>query len=44
MSLKGRLLVAGPMLLDPNFRRTVILLGEHGEEGAMASCSIGRPT
>jgi putative transcriptional regulator len=34
-SLKGRLLVASPALLDPNFRRTVVLVGEHGEEGAM---------
>jgi putative AlgH/UPF0301 family transcriptional regulator len=23
------------VLFDPNFRRTVILVGEHGEEGAM---------
>lgn len=34
-SLRGHLLVAGPALEDPNFRRTVVLLGEHGEEGAM---------
>jgi putative transcriptional regulator len=34
-SLRGQLLVAGPALTDPNFRRTVVLLGEHGEEGAM---------
>ena len=34
-SLKGRLLVATPALFDPNFRRTVVLVGEHGEEGAM---------
>jgi putative transcriptional regulator len=34
-SLRGQLLVAGPALADPNFRRTVILIGEHGEEGAM---------
>ena len=34
-SLRGRLLVAGPGLDDPNFRRTVVLLGEHGDEGAM---------
>ena len=33
--LKGRLLVATPALFDPNFRRTVVLVGEHGEEGAM---------
>jgi putative transcriptional regulator len=34
-SLRGHLLVAGPGLEDPNFRRTVVFLGEHGEEGAM---------
>jgi len=34
-SLRGQLLVAGPALDDPNFRRTVLLVGEHGEEGAM---------
>jgi len=34
-SLKGQLLVAGPALLDPNFRRTVVLVGEHSEDGAL---------
>lgn len=34
-SLRGTLLVSTPALFDPNFRRTVILVGEHGEEGAM---------
>ena len=34
-SLRGHLLVAGPGLDDPNFRRTVVLVGEHGDEGAM---------
>jgi putative transcriptional regulator len=34
-SLRGHLLVAGAGLEDPNFRRTVVLLGEHGDEGAM---------
>jgi len=34
-SLRGHLLVAGPGLDDPNFRRTVVLIGEHNEEGAM---------
>ena len=34
-SLRGQLLVAGPTLVDPNFRRTVVLIGEHGDEGAM---------
>ena len=34
-SLQGQLLVASPALLDPNFRRTVVLIAEHGEDGAM---------
>jgi putative transcriptional regulator len=34
-SLKGSLLVAGADLLDPNFRRTVVLVTEHDEEGAV---------
>jgi putative transcriptional regulator len=34
-SLRGKLLVASPSLLDPNFRRTVVLIAEHGDEGAM---------
>jgi putative transcriptional regulator len=34
-SLKGQLLIAGPGLLDPNFWRTVVLVGEHSDEGAL---------
>lgn len=34
-SLRGSLLIAGATLLDPNFRRTVVLLAEHGDEGAL---------
>jgi putative transcriptional regulator len=34
-SLRGQLLIASPSLLDPNFRRTVVLVAEHGDEGAM---------
>jgi putative transcriptional regulator len=34
-SLRGKLLIAGSSLFDPNFRRTVILIGEHNEEGAL---------
>src|SRR6266571_8912113 len=33
--LGGRLLIAGAGLWDPNFRRTVVLIGRHGEEGAV---------
>jgi putative transcriptional regulator len=34
-SLKGNLLIAGAGLIDPNFRRTVVLVGEHNAEGAL---------
>ena len=34
-SLRGRLLVASPKIMDPNFRRTVVFMAEHSEEGAM---------
>lgn len=33
--LTGRLLVASPDLLDPNFRRAVVLVLEHSAEGAL---------
>src|SRR5438093_10786099 len=33
-SLKGQLLLASPGLFDPNFRRTVVLVTEHNDEGA----------
>ena len=42
-SLRGQLLVAGPGLDDPNFRRTVVLVGEHGDDGAMGVV-LNRPT
>ncbi len=38
----GRLLVASPGLLDPNFARTVILVLEHDQEGA-AGVVLNRP-
>jgi putative transcriptional regulator len=34
-SLQSQLLVASPQLGDPNFARTVVLITEHGAEGAM---------
>jgi putative transcriptional regulator len=34
-SLRGKLILASPTLLDPNFARTVVLIAEHTEEGAM---------
>ena len=30
----GALLIAPPMMQDPNFRRTVVLLCEHGVDGS----------
>lgn len=42
-SLKGRLLVATPSLGDPNFERTVVLLLEHGDGGALGLV-LNRPS
>lgn len=42
-TLTGRLLVATPTLLDPNFYRTVIYVAEHGEDGALGIV-LNRPT
>ncbi len=42
-SLAGRLLVASPSLVDPNFARSVILLIEHSPTGAVGLV-LNRPT
>ena len=42
-TLRGQLLIASPSLLDPNFRRTVVLVTEHTEEGA-AGLVLNRPS
>ena len=42
-SLRGNLLVASPGLIDPNFRRAVVLVTEHTEEGA-AGLVLNRPS
>jgi putative transcriptional regulator len=42
-SLQGHLLLAAPRLLDPNFRRTVVLLIQHSDEGALGLV-LNRPT
>jgi putative transcriptional regulator len=42
-SLRGQLLLAGPMLKDPNFDRTVVLITEHTEDGAMGLV-LNRPS
>lgn len=41
--LRGKLLVAGPTLLDPNFHRTVVLVCEHDDDGAMGLV-LNRPS
>jgi len=42
-SLAPRLLLSMPQLVDPNFARTVVLLCEHGPEGAFGLV-LNRPT
>ena len=42
-SLRGRILVAGRHLRDPNFFRTLVLLVEHGDDGAMGLV-VNRPS
>ena len=43
MSLKGRLLVANPAMGDENFERTVILVLEHNDDGALGLV-LNRPS
>jgi putative transcriptional regulator len=40
----GRLLVATPQLVDPNFRRSVVLIVEHEQEGGTLGVVLNRPT
>jgi len=42
-SLRGKLILAGPALKDPNFERTVVLITEHNEDGAMGLV-LNRPS
>ncbi len=37
------LLLASPVLGDPNFQRTIVLLGKHGDTGAIGWVVNGRP-
>ncbi len=41
--LHGKLLIAAPALHDPNFERTVVLVAEHSEEGALGLV-LNRPS
>ena len=43
ISLQGKLLVSSPALVDPNFRKTVVLITHHDEEGAMGLV-LSRPS
>src|SRR3954462_6035046 len=42
-SLQGKLLVSSPSLIDPNFRKTVVLVAHHDDEGAMGLV-LSRPS
>jgi putative transcriptional regulator len=42
-SVRGQLLIASPGLLDPNFWRTVVLVIEHTDEGALGLV-LNRPS
>jgi putative transcriptional regulator len=42
-SLQGKLLVSSPALHDPNFRKTVVLVAHHDDEGAMGLV-LSRPS
>ena len=42
-SVRGQLLIAGPTLSDPNFWRTVVLIVEHTDEGALGLV-LNRPS
>jgi len=43
VSLQGKLLVSSPALVDPNFRKTVVLVAHHDEDGAMGLV-LSRPS
>jgi putative transcriptional regulator len=42
-SIRGQLLIAGPTLQDPNFWRTVVLVVEHSDAGALGLV-LNRPS
>ncbi|HEY0416440.1 MAG TPA: YqgE/AlgH family protein [Gaiellaceae bacterium] len=42
-SLRGKLLVSSPSLVDPNFRKTVVLVAHHDDDGAMGLV-LSRPS
>ena len=42
-TLTGRLLIASPAILDPNFRRTVVFVTAHTDDGAVGLV-LNRPS
>ncbi len=42
-SVAGKLLIAGPTVRDPNFWRTVVLVVDHGDDGALGLV-LNRPS
>src|SRR3984957_3473684 len=42
-AVRGKLLIAGPALLDPNFWRTVVLVVEHNDDAALG-LGLNRPS
>jgi putative transcriptional regulator len=42
--LRGRLVLAAPRLLDPNFFRSVVLIVEHDEQDGAIGLVLNRPT
>lgn len=42
--LRGRLLVATPLILDPNFERTVVLVIDHDPDEGTVGVVVNRPT
>jgi putative transcriptional regulator len=42
-SLQGKLLVSSPALVDPNFRKTVVLIAHHDDDGALGLV-LSRPS
>lgn len=41
--LAGRLLIASAGLYDPNFRRTIVLVGHHDDEGGAVGVILNQP-
>ncbi len=42
-TLQGQLIIAGAGLIDPNFRRTIVLIGHHDQDGAVGVV-LNRPS